>query len=71
MLHSENHTLKRALTDPDLNVVRLANEALRATTRKFVGFQLPAKPNDADRAALVQKWKDWYRSVNPTAVFLD
>lgn len=60
-----------ALTDPDLRVVRLANEALRATTRKFVGFQLPANPNDADRASLVQKWKDWYRSVNPTAVFLD
>ncbi len=60
-----------ALTDPDLRVVRLANEALRATSRKFVGFQLPANPTDQDRDQLVKKWKDWYRSVNPTAVFLD
>lgn len=60
-----------ALTDPDMRVVRLANEALRATTRKFVGFQLPPNANEQDRDVLVKKWKDWYRGVNPTAVFLD
>jgi len=60
-----------ALTDPDMRVVRLANEALRATTRKFVGYQLPDNATEQDRDLLVSKWKEWYRSVNPTAVFLD
>ena len=63
--------LIHSLRDESPRVARAANDALRGTSRKFVGFQWPepATPHDLDE--LAAKWKDWYRAVNPRAVFLD
>jgi hypothetical protein len=60
-----------ALTDPDFRVVRAANDGLRYISRKLDGFTLPEKYTEQDRQGLIKRWKDWYRSVNPTAIFLD
>ena len=60
-----------ALTDPDPIVVRAANDGLRFISRKLDGFPLPAKYTENDRQLIVKRWKDWYKSVNPAAVFLD
>ncbi|MFO0904256.1 MAG: HEAT repeat domain-containing protein [Pirellulales bacterium] len=60
-----------ALTDPDVRVVRAANDGLRFIARKIEGFTLPEKYTENDRQGLVKRWKDWYRSVDPAAIFLD
>jgi len=44
---------------------------LRYISRKLDGFTLPEKYTEQDRQGLIKRWKDWYRSVNPTAIFLD
>jgi hypothetical protein len=60
-----------ALTDPDVRVVRAANDGLRYICRKIEGYSLPDKYTEQDRQGLIRRWKDWYKSVNPSAVFLD
>lgn len=60
-----------ALTDPDVRVVRAANDGLRYICRKIDGYSLPDKYTEQDRQGLIRRWKDWYKSVNPSAVFLD
>ena len=60
-----------SLTDPDWRIVRMANDALRHISRKFEGVALGGDPNDGARRNAIDTWKRWYKSVNPTAVFLD
>jgi hypothetical protein len=60
-----------ALTDPDVRVVRAANDGLRFICRKIEGYSLPDRFTETDRQGLIKRWKDWYKSVNPAAVFLD
>ncbi|MFO0870724.1 MAG: HEAT repeat domain-containing protein [Pirellulales bacterium] len=60
-----------ALTDPDVRVVRAANDGLRFICRKLDGYSLPDKYTEQDRQGLIKRWKDWYRSVHPAAIFLD
>jgi HEAT repeat protein len=60
-----------ALTDPDLRIVREADQGLRFISRKFDGVGLPAEPKPADVKAAIAAWKAWYRSIRPNAEFLD
>jgi hypothetical protein len=61
-------TLIFALTDPDRRVVREARDGLRYVSRRFTGFGLPDNfDDDRVRDQVVDKWKNWYRSVRPDA----
>ncbi len=64
-------TLIYALSDPDLAVVRVAHDGLRRISRKLDRFDLPDNPNPAQRQAMIEKWKAWYRAVRPHAEFED
>ena len=55
----------------DVRVVRAANDGLRFICRKIEGYSIPEKYSETDRQGLIKRWKDWYKSVNPAAVFLD
>jgi hypothetical protein len=60
-----------AVTDPDIRVARVADAGLRHITRKLDGVGMPTDPTDQQRFAAVQAWKQWYKAVNPSAIFLD
>jgi hypothetical protein len=60
-----------ALSDPDEPVRRYARDGLRFLSRKFDGFGMPDRPNQAEVEKAQQQWRDWYRGVNPKYVFLD
>lgn len=60
-----------ALTDPDPKIVRASNDGLRFIARKIEGYSLPDKYTENDRQGLIKRWKDWYKSVDPAAIFLD
>ncbi|MCA9212137.1 MAG: hypothetical protein KDB27_03655 [Planctomycetales bacterium] len=59
-----------ALDDPDRRVVVRARDALRGLSRKFEGFGLSDNPTDAEKVTAVQRWKEWYRLIRPSARFL-
>lgn len=61
-------TLIYALTDPDRRIVLEARDGLRFTSRNFKGFGPPDEFTDAQRFEAVSAWKNWYRSLRPTAV---
>ncbi len=72
-----------ALGDPDTPTRRFARDGLRFISRKFDGMgEMPDRPSDVDDAEAMgqwnqemseiqDKWRRWYRSVDPTYVFLD
>lgn len=60
-------TLLYAMTDPDNRVVREARDGLRLVSRRFNGFGLDDNFEDADRFAVIEQWKQWYRRVRPNA----
>jgi hypothetical protein len=60
-----------ALSDPDESVRRYARDGLRFLSRKFEGFGMPDRPNQAEVDKAQQQWRGWYRTVNPKYVFLD
>ena len=60
-----------ALTDPKWDVVRAANEALRHIARHFDGSLSADAPDETERQAAIVRWKHWYTSVHPQAVFLN
>jgi hypothetical protein len=60
-----------ALSDPEPRVLREAQRGLRLTSRKFEGFELSGAPPPAEVKAMIEKWKAWYRSIRPDAVFID
>lgn len=59
-----------ALTDPDPRVMRAARDGLRLTSRKFDGFGLPDSPTEGKLGEVVNRWKAWYKSIRPDAVFI-
>lgn len=59
-----------ALTDPDDRVAIEARNGLRFISRKFDGFRMPDEPNEAQKKAAQQAWKDWLRSIRPNAKFI-
>jgi hypothetical protein len=60
-----------ALTDPDVRVVMEADRGLRFLSRKFEGVGLPAEPKPHSIKDAIAAWKEWYRSIRPSAEFLD
>ncbi|WP_146117740.1 MULTISPECIES: hypothetical protein [Pirellulaceae] len=60
-----------ALSDPDLRVAKEARDALRFVSRKIDGFGMPLDPTPPEREMAIQKWKDWYLSLRPNAIFLN
>lgn len=60
-----------ALSDPDESVRRYARDGLRFLSRKFDGFMMPDRPNQAEVQKAQQQWRAWYRTVNPKFVDLD
>ena len=76
-----------ALNDLDTPTRKFARDGLRFISRKFDGFGLPEKPLKSEvgeekypaalsrwraEVAVVQnRWRDWYRTIDPTYIFLD
>lgn len=60
-----------ALSDPDAVVQKFARDGLRFISRRFDGFGMPDKPTPAEVSEAQKAWRDWYRSTDPTYVFLD
>ncbi len=56
-----------ALSDPVADVAREANEALLHISRNPSLVRFPDNPTDADRRAVIEKWKAWYQAVRPGA----
>ena len=61
-------TLIYALTDPDRRVVLEGRDGLRFISRRFDGFGPPDDFTDKQRFEAVDAWKDWYRSLRPSAI---
>jgi hypothetical protein len=57
-----------ALTDPDRRIVLEARDGLRFISRNFNGYGPPDDFTDPQRFEAVAAWKNWYRSIRPTAV---
>jgi hypothetical protein len=62
-------TLLYALTDPEPRVVIEARNGLRFISRNFVGLGPPDNFTEPQRFEAIDKWKRWYKSIRPTAVF--
>lgn len=60
-----------ALTDPDKEVLLMADSGLRFISRKFAGFGSLANANEQQLQRVQKKWKDWYRSIKPDAEFIE
>ncbi len=60
-----------ALSDPDNPTRRFARDGLRFISRKFEGFGMPDDPTESEADQAQDAWRDWYRTVDPTYVFLD
>jgi hypothetical protein len=60
-----------ALSDPDGPVKLYARDGLRFLSRKFDGFGMSDEPSRVEIEQAQQKWRDWYRTINPKYVFLD
>jgi hypothetical protein len=61
-------SLLYALTDPDRRIVLEARNNLRFISRNFDGFGPPDDFTDEQRFQAVDAWKNWYKSLRPTAV---
>ncbi|MBM4003966.1 MAG: hypothetical protein FJ295_11885 [Planctomycetes bacterium] len=60
-----------ALTDPDPKIAYAADLGLKHITRKLDGVGMAKDPNPQQRLVAAQAWKQWYKAVNPSAIFLD
>ena len=56
-----------ALTDPDWRVVVEANGGLQLISRKFAGFGLPPRQDEAARQRVIAEWRKWYLAIRPDA----
>lgn len=54
-----------ALTDPDLDIVVRANNALKKISRKIKGFDLSEKPSKGEIDGVRQSWIQWYIGMCP------
>jgi len=64
-------TLIYALTDPDWRVVCEARDGLRFVSRNFEGYGIPNQQDNERRHAAIKKWKQWYTTLRPDAIFND
>lgn len=60
-----------ALTDPDPEVPRIAEESLRLLSRKLTAGKLAAAPTAPQREAAVKFWKEWYLGLRPDYIFIE
>lgn len=63
-----------ALTDPDLDTARFAEDGLRLVSRRFDLVTPVSTDADATRAArklAAENWKKWYLSLRPDYIFVD
>ncbi len=58
-----------ALTDPDPMIALAANDGLKNLSRRLTDFGLKEGFTEAQRELAIQKWKQWYLSLRPNAVF--
>ena len=58
-----------ALSDPNLDVARVAHDSLRFISRKFETIKVPKIATKSDFAEARVRWKTWYKSLYPDAVF--
>ncbi|MEC9094891.1 MAG: HEAT repeat domain-containing protein, partial [Planctomycetota bacterium] len=63
--------LIHALSDPEPEIAKLANEGLRFVSRKFKSQKLSAKPNKQETEAIVKFWSKWYLEVVPEGQLLE
>jgi hypothetical protein len=59
-----------ALSDPDMEVVRGAEEGLRRISRRLVSVEIPENASKEERDKRIATWKTWYRNLRPDAIFL-
>ncbi len=60
-----------ALSDPEPDVARMANDGLRFISRKFNTKKISDKPNKQEIEALTKYWTDWYLTVDPNGTLLE
>ncbi|NNE01151.1 MAG: hypothetical protein HKN47_27870 [Pirellulaceae bacterium] len=60
-----------ALSDPDKSVRRYARDGLRFISRKFEGYGMSDTPEYGELRDVQNKWRAWYRTMDPGYVFLD
>lgn len=60
-----------ALSDPDTVVRKYARDGLRFISRKFDGFDMPDKPTSEEVREAQAAWRGWYRTIDPTHVFVE
>ena len=60
-----------ALGDPDEYVRNAAHKALRLLSRRFEEPDIPENADDQYFNRLKRRWKQWYLTIQPDAVFLD
>jgi HEAT repeat protein len=57
-----------ALTDPDRRVVLEARDGLKFISRNFQGFGPPDDYTEQQQFRAVDAWKNWYKSLRPSAI---
>lgn len=60
-----------ALSDPEPDVARMANDGLRFISRKFNSKRISEKPNKQEIEAMTKYWTDWYLTVDPKGTLLE
>ena len=60
-----------AMSDPDPDVVLAAHDGLRRMSRRLDAFGLPDPFTETDVLRVIERWKDWYRTIRPDAEFED
>ena len=60
-----------ALTDPDPDVRKSANDGLRFISRKVDQMQVTNKNDKTEFNELRRKWEEWYLGIRPNARLLD
>ncbi len=58
-------TLIQALSDPNLDTMVEARNALRFLSKRIDGYGLPNQPTDKERQQAIARWKEWYLTVRP------
>lgn len=58
-----------ALTDPDPMIALAANDGLKNLSRRLSDFGLKDGFTEAQRTLAIQRWKEWYLTLRPNAVF--
>lgn len=58
-----------ALDDPDLRVVKEANDGLRRMSGRLAGGALPDPFTNVERQDLIKQWKTWFLAIRPGAQF--